>query len=349
MAGHSRQPHAPLLRRFANNPLLEARADHAWESRHVLNAAAIHLGGKVHLLYRAIGDEGLSVLGHAAAADGMHFGEREDEPAYRSPCASHPPADAGMAPPHASGGSWHGCEDPRLTRLGDRIYMTYTDFCGWESPPAMALTSIAVEDFLAGCWDWTPAHIISPPGECHKNWVIFPATFGGKYAILHSLTPDIQVAYVDSLDELSPGVIKSRYFPSGYEAGWDNWTRGVGAPPVETSAGWLLLYHAMDRRDPDRYKLGALLLDREDPTRVLARLPYPLLEPNARYENDGFKAGVVYNCGTALLGDRLLVYYGGADSVVCGAEINLQDLLQGLLHPASARLGTENGFAEKKG
>lgn len=87
----------------------------------------------------------------------------------------------------------------------------------------------------------------------------------------------------------------------------------------------------MDRRDPGRYKLGAMLLDREDPSRVLSRLPYPLLEPNARYENEGFKSGVVYNCGTALVGDLLHVYYGGADTVVCGAWIGLDELLERLL------------------
>ncbi|MFP5384163.1 MAG: hypothetical protein ACLGHG_08855 [Gammaproteobacteria bacterium] len=182
---------APILRRFANNPVLAARARHPWESRYVFNAASIHLAGKVHLLYRAIGDEGLSRLGYAASADGIRFDERGDEPVYESrPCPVPVAGVEKAAAPHASGGSWHGCEDPRLTQLADRLYMTYTDFCGWASPPAVAMTSIAVDDFLARNWAWSPARIISPPGEVHKNWVVFPAMFGGRYAILHSLTPD---------------------------------------------------------------------------------------------------------------------------------------------------------------
>lgn len=331
MEGHSGPAQVVKLHRFHGNPVLEPRRDHDWESCGVLNPAAIHLDGRVHLLYRAVGSEGISVLGHASSADGEHFDERADAPVYRSRTVPVPATAAGRLPPHASGGSWHGCEDPRLTRVGGRIYMTYTDFGGWESPPAVALTSIAVEDFLAKRWRWTPAHIISPPGECHKNWVVFPALFKGRYAILHSLMPELQVSYVESLEDLAPGAVRSRHYRAGEEAGWDTWVRGAGAPPIETAAGWVLLYHAMDRDDPGRYKLGALLLDRDDPARVLARLPYPLLEPNARYENSGFKAGVVYNCGAVMAGGRLMAYYGGADTVVCGASIGADELLGALL------------------
>lgn len=320
----------PKLRRYAGNPVLCSRPENRWESRHVFNAASLYLDGKVHLLYRAIGEDGISRLGYAASRDGFVFDERPGEPVYtaRPPRQTHR-SDEGL-PPFASGAGFHGCEDPRLTHLGDRIYMTYTDFGGWESPPAVALTSISTSDFLARCWRWQAPRVISPAGEVHKNWVIFPATFAGRFAVLHSLKPDIQIDYVDSLDELSHEVIRSRHFSTGTESGWDSWVRGAGAPPVETPAGWLQLYHAMDHRDPDRYKLGALLLDCDDPTRVLARLPYPLLEPNAPCENRGFKTGVVYNCGTALIGGCLFVYYGGADSVVCVATVSLQALLDRL-------------------
>lgn len=326
----ARQP-SLKLRRFENNPLLQARANHDWESLYVFNAASLYLEGKVHLIYRAIGHEGVSRLGYAASRDGVHIDERSDEPVYQSVVRPQRNSTAhAVAPPYASGGSWHGCEDPRLTQIGPRIYMTYTAFGGWERPPAVALTSISVDDFLAKKWHWSPARLVSPPGETHKNWVIFPATFNGKFAVLHSLAPDIQIDYVDSLDDLAHDTIKSRYVSSHNNHGWDTWIRGAGAPPIETRAGWLLLYHAMDRRDPNRYKLGAMLLDRNDPTRVLSRLSSPLLEPNARYENDGFKAGVIYNCGSALIGDRLFVYYGGADSVVCGSSISLEQLLNRL-------------------
>jgi predicted GH43/DUF377 family glycosyl hydrolase len=322
---------APRLRRFDNNPILVPRPEHGWESHFVFNAAAVQLGDGVHLVYRAIGDDGISRLGHAAGFDGRHFSHRNGSPVFEFGPQARPPQRVGHElPPLASGGSWHGTEDPRLTRVGDRIYMTYTDFGGWDSPPAVALTWISVDDFLAGRWHWAPARTISPPGEVHKNWVVFPALFGGRYAILHSLKPSVQIAYLDSLDDIGPDGIRSPHFDAARSLSWDNWVRGVGAPPLETPAGWLVIYHAMDRRDPDRYKLGAMLLDRDDPARVIGRLPYPLLEPNARYENEGFKVGVVYNCGAVISGEDLVVYYGGADAVVCGASVNLERLLAAL-------------------
>ncbi len=110
---------------------------------------------------------------------------------------------------------------------------------------------------------------------------------------------------------------------------WDTSMRGAGAPPIKTDRGWLLLYHAMDKRDPNRYKLGAMLLDLTDPTRILYRSPSPILEPEMPYENDG-KPGVVYASGTAVIEGILYVYYGGGDKHVCVAETNLRALLDWL-------------------
>ena len=93
---------------------------------------------------------------------------------------------------------------------------------------------------------------------------------------------------------------------------------------MKTRLGWLLFYHAMDMHDPNRYKLGAMILDAEDPTKILYRSKVPVLEPDAYYENQGFKSGVVYSCGAVVKDDELFVYYGGADSVVCVAVANLE-------------------------
>lgn len=107
--------------------------------------------------------------------------------------------------------------------------------------------------------------------------------------------------------------------------------RGAGAPPMKTKYGWLVLYHAMDRRDPDRYKVGAMILDLNDPTKVLYRTSRPILEPVESYENQGFKSGVVYACGAVVKDGELLVYYGGADSVACVAKTNLNKFLEGIV------------------
>lgn len=123
---------------------------------------------------------------------------------------------------------------------------------------------------------------------------------------------------------------------------WDNRVRGAGAPPIRTDMGWLLLYHATDMRDPGKYKLGDMLLDLEDPTKVLFRSNTPILEPNEWYENEG-KAGVVYTCGAVILGDNLVVYYGGGDKHIGVARANAREFIEGLIHNSAvplSRVGT---------
>jgi beta-1,2-mannobiose phosphorylase / 1,2-beta-oligomannan phosphorylase len=133
--------------------------------------------------------------------------------------------------------------------------------------------------------------------------------------------------------------IRSRHgHAPSQESSWDNWVRGAGPPPIKTKHGWLLLYHAMDNRDPDRYKLGAMLLDLKHPEKVLYRSKRPILEPEEIYENEGWKSGVVYACGAVVLGQELFVYYGGADKFSCVASIPLVDLIEDLKKEKPAQL-----------
>ncbi|MDA3814875.1 MAG: hypothetical protein PF549_00735, partial [Patescibacteria group bacterium] len=148
----------------------------------------------------------------------------------------------------------------------------------------------------------------------------------GKYAILHSITPSIKIDYFDSLDD-EEIQIKSFHDRKSDNRRWDNIMRGVGAPPIKTDKGWLVLYHAMDKRDPNRYKIGVMILDYKNPEKILHRCLQPVLQPDAEYENCGHKAGVVYVCGAVVKDDKLYVYYGGADSVVCVAVASLNELL----------------------
>ena len=249
------------LRRSSKNPIMKARRDNHWESHYVFNAAALYLDNKVHLLYRAIGHSGLSVLGYAASRDGIHFDERSVEPAYfcSGPVARQQKNSPFCHYAYSSGGSFSGCEDPRLTKIDDTIYMTYTSFSHWSSPPGIALTSIAVSDFLKRRWHWQRPVLISPPHEMHKNWVIFPEKIKNKFALLHSISPDILIDYFDTLDFRGDNHITSHYSAAGRQEHWDNWVRGVGPPPIKTTEGWLVLYHAMDKSDPNKYKIGAMI------------------------------------------------------------------------------------------
>jgi predicted GH43/DUF377 family glycosyl hydrolase len=323
------------LRKFVGNPIIEPDETHDWESQYTFNPAAVYEGGKVHLVYRAIGESGLSVFGYASSRDGVHVDERLDEPMYisRKPlCAPKAPAVCYIS---NSGGSWDGCEDPRLTKLGDRLYMTYTAF---DYYPRVALTSIDVKDFLEKQWHWKEQVFLSPPGEIHKNWVIFPEKINGKYAILHSITPEIRIDYFDSLDFNGDTFIKSSHASPPRKKCWDSRVRGVGPPPMRTEDGWLVLYHAIDDRDPGRYKMGAIVLDLNDPKKELYRSQAPILEPDERYENEGFKSGILYSCGAVVVDGTLFVYYGGADTVACVATANLHQFLAEVKKGGSPKL-----------
>ena len=286
------------------------------------------------MLYRAIGADGVSRLGYAASSDGKHFEKKSSKPAFSFSLVTKPGASPTLSIAHllgTSGGSWAGCEDPRMVAIGDRIYLTFLAFNGWSSA-RVALTSIALDDFLKRRWKWKKPVMISPPWEVNKNWVLFPEKIKGKFAILHSISPKILIDYFDSFDTFNEKhFIHSTYHKSGRKGSWDSWIRGAGPPPIKTKYGWLLLYHAMDARDPGRYKLGAMLLDLKNPTKILHRSNEPILEPDAIYENNGFKGGVIYSCGAVVAGATLYVYYGAADSVVCVATANLQKLLDDLI------------------
>ena len=208
------------------------------------------------------------------------------------------------------------------------VYMTYVAYDGW-SPPRVALTSIALKDFLDNNFIWEKPVLISPPGVVDKSAVIFPEKINGKYAIMHRVFPNILIDYVDSLDDFDGKTFvygEHKIEPRSKEW-WDSRKIGAGAPPLKTDEGWLLIYQAVDDKDASEYKVGAMLLDLEDPTKVIARSAEPILLPREEYENVGFKAGVVYPCGAVIKDNTLFVYYGGADSYVCVATANLKDFI----------------------
>jgi predicted GH43/DUF377 family glycosyl hydrolase len=340
------------LERHENNPIIEPREGNYWEMKATFNPGAIYADRRVHLLYRAIGGDDVSVLGYASSDDGVSFTERPHEPAYMpfSTKATTPKEQQKpLSPAYFSGGGWNGgCEDPRLTLIDDTVYLTYTAFDGWGSI-RIALSSIDLQDFLNKEWKWKKPAMISPPGEVHKNWVLFPEKIHGRFAILHSISPAILVDYFDSLDEFDgeENVIASKYDRVSRTGEWDSWIRGAGPPPIRTELGWLLFYHAMDLRDPNRYKLGAMILDENDPTKVLYRSRSPILEPDFDYENQGFKAGVVYSCGAVVRDGELYVYYGGGDSVTCVAMANLKKFLEELKTFGAPKLTPENKTTKK--
>jgi len=316
------------LKKLAHNPIIKP-SSYSWESKATFNPTAFEHDGIIHIIYRAVGEDDSSVLGYAYTQDGLNIDGRPTYHVYKrffNYNENLPKID------YISGGGWSGgCEDPRVVLIDDTVYMIFTAFDGWGSV-RLALTSIKLEDFKKKKWNWKKAVMISPPGEINKNWVLFPERINGKFAIIHSFYPNILVDYFDSLDEFDgKKFIKSNNTrPVDLSRSWDSWFRGIGPSPIKTKEGWLVLYHAMDHKNPDRYRMGAILLDLNDPTKILYRSKSPILEPEEDYENNGHKWGVVYSCGAVVKNGELIVYYGGADKFVCVASMKLSELIDDL-------------------
>ncbi len=330
----------PLLEKPAVNPILSPAKKNDWEAFCTFNPAAVYANDQVHLLYRAQGHDYVSQIGYACSSDGLRIDQRLSQPAYRPSQAfegvNQPLGDPNG--PFASGGGCGGCEDPRATIIDDRVYMTYVAYNGHDHP-RIAITSIDLQDFLAQKFLWTKPVLISRSGEVNKSACIFPEKINGKYVIMHRVFPNILIDYVDSLDFTGKEFLTGQHqIPPRSREWWDSRKVGAGAPPLKTKAGWLLIYQAVDDKDASQYKVGAMLLDLNDPSQVLYRSSEPILSPQESYENHGFKAGVVYPCGAVIKDETLFVYYGGADSYVCVATADLDSFLQQLTSTGHAKL-----------
>jgi len=289
------------MARFEGNPILKPIKNHPWESRYVFNAAAVRLGGRVHILYRAMGEDMVSRLGYASTSDGYHIDERLPYPVFEP---------GGLK-------EKHGCEDPRITILEGKCVMTYT---AYGDIYQIGITTIPIESLLNRSWEWGE-RIYPFPNLKNKNAVIFPRKVNSRYVMYNRLDPDIYIAYSDDLRTWGPPKLAMRPRPHS----WDCVKIGAAGPPIELDEGWLLVYHGVDTERT--YRLGVALMDKENPEKVIYRSKEPILEPREDYERSGFVPNVVFSCGAILLKNQLLSYYGGADAVICVATFNLDDII----------------------
>ncbi len=319
----------PALSKHKQNPIITPVMQHSWENQSTFNAAAVYDNDKVHLIYRAQGDANTSVLGYANTSDGFNIDDRSEMPIYvpREQFETPWRQPFKLTKQYMSGGGYGGCEDPKLTKIDNRFYLTYVAFNGMD-PPRVAISSIEVEDFRQQNWNWSPAKLISPPNVIDKSAVLFPEKVNGKYVMMHRIFPNLLIDFLDDLNFNE--YLKGDHRIEPRENMWDSRKLSAGAPPIKTKDGWLLIYHAVDDRDDKQYKVGAMLLDINYPTKVKYRSLHPILTPTEWYENEGFKAGIAYPCGAVVINGELMVYYGGADTVVCVASKNLNEFLKEL-------------------
>lgn len=316
------------LSKYPGNPIIEPDEEHSWESFNTFNPAAVYHKDRVHIFYRAQGHNYISSIGYAVSQDGVNIDQRSKKPIYQvDDQLKQVKRPDRVRKEFVSGGGYGGCEDPRTTIIGNRLYMTYVAFDGFR-PPRIALTSISTKELEKRDWRWRPPILISPPDVVDKSACLFPEMINDKYLIIHRIFPNILFDYLDDLEFKDKKYIRGQYQISPRRPiWWDSRKIGAGAPPLKTKEGWLLIYQAVDDKDSSRYLVGAMILDYGNPTKVLYRSCQPIIEPDQWYENKGFKAGVVYPCGAVIKDRNLFVYYGGADSYVNVAFADLDQFL----------------------
>ncbi len=308
-----------FITRYDKNPILMSRKGYDWEKNGVFNPAAIQIENTTCILYRAMSNDSTSTIGYAESDDGFTIKNRSEKPIY----VPREPFEMKNRPGNS------GCEDPRLTLIGNTIYMCYTAYDG-VNPPRVALTSIYLNDFLNKLWNWTKPFLISPYGVDDKDACIFPEKVGDDYMILHRINSDICADKFSSFDFSNLLLTRGTPIMLPRPGNWDSDKVGITAPPIKTKKGWLLLYHGVSSNH-HTYRIGLALLDLKNPRNVLARTSPPIFDPEMPYEKVGVTSGVVFPCGTVLRGDTLFIYYGGADDVVCVATVPIKKLLDSLL------------------
>lgn len=218
--------------------------------------------------------------------------------------------------PEGYGEEW-GIEDPRITEIEGIFYVTYSSI----SSNGVTVSLISTTDFRA----YSRHGVILPP--TNKDAALFPAKIGGKYWILHRPVPsdigelNIWIAHSETLADW--GGHRMIYSPNKSDE-WESSRVGVGPPPVLTERGWLVMYHGVNKKSV--YSAGLLLLDRDDPSKVLAKAKRPFFSPEASYEKEGFFPDVVFPCGLIPTGAGLLIYYGAADKTTCLAETSWNNI-----------------------
>ncbi|WP_294081280.1 glycoside hydrolase family 130 protein [Proteiniphilum sp. UBA5384] len=213
-----------------------------------------------------------------------------------------------------------GIEDCRVASMEDGFWLTFTEV----SPVAVGVGLMHTSD-----WKSFDHHgMIFPPHN--KDCAIFEEKINGKYYALHRpSSPVLGGNYIwlaESPDRLHWG--NHQCIATSRKGMWDCARVGAGAAPIKTADGWLEIYHGAD--DNHRYCLGALLLDLEDPYRVIARSVEPIMEPMAEYEQTGFFGNVVFTNGQLVEGDTITLYYGASDEVICGAQLSIKEIISTL-------------------
>ena len=339
-----------MFKRSPNNPILKPIDSHKWESKKVYNCGTIFDKNKYHLFYRAVGENWISSIGYATSSDGDRF-KRGSEPL--------------IVP--KSKKEKKGVEDPRITKIKNTYFLTYTAFDSKTARLSLATSKNKKK--------WKKTGVILPSWNLFKaggflikwddlqkkyknpNWSkaggIFPKIIDNKYWMLFG-DSNIWLAHskngIKWTPELTPFLEpRKKHFDSAHVE--------MGPPPIKTKKGWLVLYHGIDKKIV--YRLGFLILDINNPKKILYRSNKPIFEPKKPYEISGLvdilpggfqvmekmseknlkifinknkkikrMPKVAFCNGATLVNNTLKIYYGASDSVICTAKTNINNILK---------------------
>lgn len=313
-----------VVKKYKHNPILIPDRDHYWEEFAAFNLCPVSYKKNFYGLYRAISapdrlqeQKQISIIGIAKSKDGVNFEDREPF----------------IIPKE----EWEkfGCEDPRVTYFEGTFYTFYTALSKYPFDASSIKVAVALSKDMKKVEE---RFLVTPFNA--KAMTLFPERVNGKIVVLFSINTDnppakMVIAELDNIEDLWS------------ENFWENWKEKmedyvidprrlesdhveVGAPPIKTKYGWLLIYSHIQNYFSSENKIfgiEALLLDLKDPKKIIGKTGGPILVPEENYEMNGYIPNVVFPTGALLKKDVLTVYYGAADTTACCASVNINDLI----------------------
>ncbi|MCF6176374.1 MAG: hypothetical protein L3J71_11475 [Victivallaceae bacterium] len=344
-----------FIKRYAGNPVLGPEPDCPWGSNEARNPGVVFDGKTFHMVFTATGGVRADAqihLGYASSRDGFNF-ERRDEPI--------------IAPsPNEGDFDWGDVEDTRITEIDGTYYIAYAGRAVTQNkglgqgyiPKNIpnnhpTWTQVFRRVGLAATKDFKSVEKLGPITSeflSDANVALFPEKINGKYVMLHRPTPfsagnhgcfycqgNMFIAFSDDLLNWFPNDANAinrtpdnDFLLIRPEQPWEVQKVGGAGVPIKTDDGWLMMYHAKDAANA--YRCGLLLLDLEDPRKVIARTTKPIFEPESPFELDGnYKGGSVFPCSHIVVDDEVFIYYGASDEFIGVATVKLQQLLDVVL------------------
>lgn len=316
-----------MFTRSTKNPILKPDANYPWCSKKVYNPAILFNDNKYHLFFRAVDENGKSSIGYGCSDDGEIF-EIKNEPIIK-PIEKY---------------ETRGAEDPRIAKINDKYFITYTGYDGQS-----ARLHIATSDNLI---DWQKYGLAIPNWDMEKaKGFVVSWDFAQQTEIAKKEWSKAGGIFSEKIKEQYWMIFGDRNIWLATSNNGINWEpiwqpfitprKGLfdsehvemGPSPIKTDFGWLVLYHGID--DKMVYRLGYLLLGLNDPSKILYRSNEPIFEPSASYELEGIiditnnnKPKVIFCCGAVLINNTLKIYYGAGDSVICTASTDINNLIK---------------------